>query len=71
MSEGAEDAGTRFAPAGLVGDVGTLTLGCGLAQTAALRPRWGLIHSRGRFESLPENTNEKATRKVAFSLVGM
>jgi hypothetical protein len=30
---------------------GGLTLACGLAQGSALKPHWGFIHSRARFES--------------------
>ena len=41
-------------------------IGCGLAQTAALRPHWGLIHSRGRFESLPKIPKKKPPERWPF-----
>ena len=45
---------------------GILTLACGLAQVSALRPHWGLIHYRNRFESLPGNKKQGPMRGPAF-----
>ena len=50
-------------------DIGTLTLGCGLAQLAALKPHWGFIHYRERFEP-PPITNKKATHLGGFFIGG-
>ena len=44
----------------------TRTLACGLAQSSALRPHRGLIHSRTQFESLHYDTKKEPARLGGF-----
>ena len=46
----------------------TRTLGCGLAQIAALKRHWRFIHYRDQFESFLYMPNEKPPSWVAFHL---
>ena len=48
----------------------TRTLGCGLAQIAALKRHWRFIHYRDQFESFLYMPNEKPPSWVAFHLAG-
>ncbi len=44
----------------------TRTLGCGLAQIAALKRHWRFIHYRDQFESFHHNAKKEPTRTGGF-----